>query len=78
MTTQMSPCTHEEADTRLILHASDCVRQGVDKIILRTQDIHVLVITVSNFRNLGISKKWRFRLELAVFQLNVMNKWMNE
>jgi hypothetical protein len=36
ITPYISPCTHEEADTRLILHASDCARQGVEKNILRT------------------------------------------
>ena len=91
MTPQMSPCTHEEADTRLIvqcpemhvlasnmnrqpygncspflpLHVfldisanftcSDSARQGVDKIILCRVNIDVVVIAVSNFRNLGIT-----------------------
>ena len=32
VTPQISPCTHEEADTRLIFHVSECARQGADKI----------------------------------------------
>ena len=58
VTPQISPCTHEEADTRLILHVSDCVRQGADKIIIRTVDTDVVVLAVSNFRRLGISEMW--------------------
>ena len=58
VTPELSPCTHEEADTRLILHASECARQGIDKVILRTVDTDVVVLAISNFRRLGISKMW--------------------
>ena len=51
-----SPCTHGEADTRLILHASDCARQGIDNIILRTVDTDVVVLAISNFSRLKISR----------------------
>ena len=54
----ISPCTHEEADTRLILHASDCARQGVDKIMLRTVDTDVVVLALSTFSRLAISVMW--------------------
>ena len=54
----ISPCTHEEADTRLILHASDCARQGVDKIMLRTVDTDVVVLAISTFSRLAISEMW--------------------
>ena len=54
----ISPCTHEEADTRLILHASDYARQGIDNIILRTVDTDVVVLAISNFSRLKISRLW--------------------
>ena len=57
-TPAISPCTHEEADTRLILHASDCARQGIDNIILRTVDTDVVVLAISNFSRLKISRLW--------------------
>ena len=57
-TPAISPCTHGEADTRLILHASDCARQGIDNIILRTVDTDVVVLTISNFSRLKISRLW--------------------
>ena len=58
VTPQISPCTHEEADTRLNFHVSDCARHGADKIIICTVDTDVVVLDVSNFRRLGISEMW--------------------
>ena len=37
-TTSLSPCTHEEADTRMLLHAFDAVQQGHQRILLLTVD----------------------------------------
>ena len=34
----LSPCTHEEADTRMLLPAADGVKQGRQKIVIRTVD----------------------------------------
>ena len=34
-TANLAPCTHEEADTRMILHATDAVQEGHGKIVLR-------------------------------------------
>ena len=36
-----SPCTHKEADTRMLLHAADGVKQGRQKIVIRTVDTDV-------------------------------------
>ena len=43
----MSGCTHEEADTRVFLHAADCVKQDHKKIIIRTADTDVVVLAIS-------------------------------
>ena len=53
---EISPCTHEEADTRLILH--DCAPQVIVNIILRTVDTDVIVLAIANFRCLQISWLW--------------------
>ena len=45
-TASLSPCTHEEADTRMFLHAADAVQQGDRKILLRTVDTDVLLLAV--------------------------------
>ena len=37
----LSPCTHEEADTRMLLHDADGVKQGRQKIVIRTVDTDV-------------------------------------
>lgn len=54
-TATLSPCKHEEADTRLILHAAKC---GFTKVMLRTADIDVLVIAVAAFHKLALSELW--------------------
>lgn len=37
----LSPCNHEEADTRMILHASHAAQHGHQKIMIRTVDTDV-------------------------------------
>ena len=46
-TANLAPCTHEEADTRMILHAADAVQEGHRKIALRTVDTDVLVLAIA-------------------------------
>ena len=42
----LSPCTHEEADTRMLLHAADGVTQGMKRITIKTVDTDVVVLAV--------------------------------
>ncbi|KAK3728106.1 hypothetical protein QZH41_014263 [Actinostola sp. cb2023] len=46
-TSTLSPCTQEEADTRMILHAADAIQQGYRKVVLRTVDTDVLVLATA-------------------------------
>lgn len=46
-TANLSPCSHEEADTRMILHANNAIKQGHNKILLRTVDTDVVVLAVA-------------------------------
>ena len=46
-TSQISPCNHEEADTRIILHVKDAVQTGMRQIMIRTVDTDVVVIAMS-------------------------------
>ncbi|KAL9954824.1 hypothetical protein ACROYT_G042404 [Oculina patagonica] len=48
----LAPCTQEEADTRMLLHVQDAVNQGHKKILLRTVDTDVLVLTIAVFQQL--------------------------
>ena len=54
----LSPCTHEEADTRLLLHAADAARRGYTKVMVRTVDTEVVVIAVAKFQYLSLSELW--------------------
>ena len=44
---RLAPCNHEEADTRMLLHAADATQCGYTKILLRTVDTDVLVLAVA-------------------------------
>ena len=42
-----SLCTHEEADTRMLLHVAHAVRNGHQKIMIQTVDTDVVVLAVA-------------------------------
>ena len=54
----ISPCTHEEADTCMLLHAHDAARCGLEHIMLRTVDTDVLVISVGCMDKLNVKSLW--------------------
>lgn len=43
----LAPCTHEKADTRMFVHAVDAVRRGSKRIVIRTVDTDVLVLAIA-------------------------------
>jgi hypothetical protein len=45
--TQLSPCTHEKADTRMFLHTADMARARNHKILIKNVDIDVVVLAVA-------------------------------
>ena len=57
-TSELSPCDHEEADTRMLLHAADVVNNGMQRCLIRTVDTDVVVIAVSAVHNLNIICLW--------------------
>ena len=52
------PCNHEEADTRLILHVFDWIKKGYKKITIVTVDTDVVVIALYHFYDLNIEELW--------------------
>ena len=54
----LSACTHEEADTRILLHLEDAVRHGNSRVSIRTVDTDVVVLAVSSAQRLNISELW--------------------
>ena len=49
----LSPCNHEEADSRMLLHASHAAHCGHHKVLIRTVDTDVVVLAVSVAQGLG-------------------------
>ena len=51
-------CTHEEADTRMFVHALDGARHGMKKILLRTVDTDVVALSISLAQKIGCECLW--------------------
>ena len=45
----MADSDHEEADTRIVLHETDALRRGANKIIICTVDTDVVIILIGQF-----------------------------
>ena len=57
----VAPCSHEEADTRVFVHARDATLQGSKSIIINVKDTDVVVIAVStmpSLQELGLEHLW--------------------
>lgn len=57
-TDAIEPCSHEEADTRMMVHINDAVSGGHTRIMVRTADTDVVVITVSIMHHLNLPEIW--------------------
>lgn len=55
---RIQPCTHEEADTRLLIHALDAQRCGHHNIKIRSNDTDVVVLAVSSFHTINAEHLW--------------------
>ena len=53
----LSPCNHEEADTRMFLHVAHASKQ-FSNILIKTVDTDVVVLAISLFTQLNISRLW--------------------
>ena len=72
----LSPCSHEEADTRLLLHVAHAVQKGIRRVAIRTVDTDVVALAVASFSNINPDELWTalgtgstFRRYIAVHQL---------
>ena len=57
-TSRLSPCTHEEADTRLLLHAADAATDGCLRIMLHTVDTDVVVLCTALITQTNLTEIW--------------------
>ena len=46
-TVNISPCNHEEADSRIMLHIADAAERGFSNILVRTVDTDVVLFAVA-------------------------------
>lgn len=56
--TSLVPCSHEEADTRLLLHVADAVQKGFRKVYVRTVDTDVVVLAIAMFNQISPEELW--------------------
>jgi hypothetical protein len=54
----LMPCTHEEADTRIMIHCRDAVIHGHRSITIRTVDSDVVFISIAVFDSLNAEELW--------------------
>ena len=57
-TSLLQSCSHEEADTRMLLHAADMVNAGHMKILIRTVDTDVVVLAICFFQEISCEQLW--------------------
>ena len=57
----LTPCYHEEADTRIFVHARDATLEGSTSLIIKANDTDVVVIAVATLpylQRLGLQHMW--------------------
>ena len=55
---RLFPCTHEEADTRLLLHAAHAAATGCQRAMVRTVDTDVVVLCTALFTQTNLEEIW--------------------
>ena len=57
----LSPCNHEEADSRIFTHVLHAAKQNMKSVLIKSSDTDVIVVAVSFFARLqdvGLEKLW--------------------
>jgi len=56
----VAPCSHEETDTRVFVHARDATSQGSKSITIKANDTDVVIAvsTMPSLQELGLEKLW--------------------
>ena len=57
-TSALAPCNHEEADTRMMIHALDASLHGHRRIKIRSNDTDVVVLAISVASTLPLDELW--------------------
>ena len=56
--TGLVPCSHEEADTRLLRHVADAVKKGYRKLLVRTVDTDVVLVAIATLNRTNPDELW--------------------
>ena len=54
----LAPCNHEEADTRIFVHARHASLNGMKKIRIRTVDTDVVMLAIVFAKKLEVEELW--------------------
>ena len=54
----LAPCNHEEADTRIFVHARHASVNGMKKILIRTVDTDVVILAIAFAKRLKVEELW--------------------
>lgn len=54
----LSPCSREEADTRVILLTKDAADTGYKKILIRTVDSNIIVLCIGHIGSMELHELW--------------------
>ena len=54
----LSQCTHEEADTRMLLRVLEIAKSGFSKVMIHTADTDIVVLSISCFNKLNLTELW--------------------
>ena len=58
---EISPCNHEEADTRIFVHAKHAAEQGSKVIMIKANDTDILVLAINvlpALQEIGVMHLW--------------------
>lgn len=55
---RLSPCSHVEADTRLVVHCSDLARMNHTDVMIRNLDTDVVVLATAHYHSLQLENLW--------------------
>ena len=54
----LQPCNHEEADTRVLLHALDASKSEFKRLLIVTADTDVVALALCHFFNFYLQELW--------------------
>ncbi len=55
---QLHPCTHEEADTRIMLHVAHAYQSGYQKCLIHATDTDIVVLSIATAKEIPGLELW--------------------